>query len=200
MDLKSARKARYQYVTDRNSLLNVSPKTDYLLGLFSDDHLPYHLDADEETPTLAEMTEAAIKVLEGGRKGFFLFVEGGRIDHAHHATLAKKSLDETVELSKAVERALELTDERETLIVVSSDHAHTMSLAGYPVRGNDILGTAGTGTDGLPYSTLSYANGPGYKKEENGSRHNLSNDDMRKTNPFCFGKSELSIILIFGFR
>lgn len=56
-----------------------------------------------------------------------------------------------------------------------------MSVSGYPERGNSILGIAGQAKDKLPYSTISYANGPGYQKpEENGVRHNISNDDMRK--------------------
>ena len=57
-----------------------------------------------------------------------------------------------------------MTDINETLILVTSDHAHVMSIAGYPVRGNPILGIADVSdVDGLPYSTLSYANGPGYR-------------------------------------
>jgi alkaline phosphatase len=49
------------------------------------------------------------------------------------------ALDETVEFAKAVETAANLTDEEDTLIVVTADHAHTMSISGYPARGNDIL-------------------------------------------------------------
>jgi alkaline phosphatase len=64
---------------------------------------------------------------------------GGRIDHAHHDTKAHLALDETVEFAKAVQTAADLTDEEDTLIVVTADHAHTMSLSGYPARGNDIL-------------------------------------------------------------
>jgi alkaline phosphatase len=64
---------------------------------------------------------------------------GGRIDHAHHDTKAHLALDETVEFAKAVQAATDLTDEEDTLIVVTADHAHTMSISGYPARGNDIL-------------------------------------------------------------
>lgn len=66
-----------------------------------------------------------------------------------------------MEYSKAVKKARSLTSEEDTLIVVSSDHAHTMTVAGYPSRGNDILGTVDTanGMDGKPYTTISYANG-----------------------------------------
>lgn len=172
-----------EYVWNRDQLLNVSNTTDFLLGLFESSHCVYNLESDKTTePTLEEMTEAAIKILNKGENGFFLFVEGGRIDHAHHSTYAKKSLDETVEFSKAVQKAVDLTSSDDTLIVVTSDHSHTLSFSGYPTRGNDILGVAGTGTDGLPYATLSYANGPGYNVNSDGSRHNLSGDNMRKFN------------------
>lgn len=124
------------------------------------------------------MTETAIKILQKEPKGFFLFVEGGQIDFGHHANLAHKALDETVEFAKAIEAASKLTNEEDTLIVVTADHAHTMSMSGYPARGTDILGLYGRGEDGLPYATLSYANGPGYKNESTlGLRYNLSSDN-----------------------
>lgn len=90
-----------------------------------------------------------------------ILITGGRIDHAHHDSYARLALDETVEYGKAVKKAKELTREEDTLIVVSSDHAHTMTVAGYPSRGNDILGVVDTakGDDGKPYTTISYANG-----------------------------------------
>ncbi|KAF2886528.1 hypothetical protein ILUMI_19648, partial [Ignelater luminosus] len=124
------------------------------------------------------MTEKAIKLLSHGENGYFLFVEGGRIDHAHHSTKARKALNETVEFHKAIQVAVGMTNPEDTLIVVTSDHAHTMSLNGYPDRGNDILGIGGKARDKLPYTTLSYANGPGYRMEWLGSRHDVSKDDL----------------------
>jgi alkaline phosphatase len=49
-------------------------------------------------------------------------------------------LDETVEFAKAIKAAADMTEEEDTLIVVTADHAHTLSISGYPVRGNDIFG------------------------------------------------------------
>src|SRR5690606_20199780 len=94
--------------------------------------------------------------------------EAGRIDHAHHAGNAYRALTDTIALSDAVKAAVSMTDPRETLIVVTADHSHVFTIAGYPDRGNPILGK--TATDGvmakdslgLPYTTLSYANGPGF--------------------------------------
>jgi alkaline phosphatase len=104
-----------------------------------------------------------------------LLVEGGRIDHAHHWGNAYRALDETIALSDAVRVADTMTSADDTLILVTADHSHTLTFAGYPVRGNPILGkvrgTSGEEGDasqyahdalGKPYTTLSYANGPGY--------------------------------------
>ena len=65
---------------------------------------------------------------------------GARIDHAHHDTRAKKALDETVWMDRAVKKAMDLTDEEETLIVVTADHAHVFTMGGYSERGTNILG------------------------------------------------------------
>ena len=69
-------------------------------------------------------------------------VEGGRIDHAHHDSQAHRALDETVAMDEAVEAAMALTSQEDTLIVVTADHAHTMSISGYPMRGQEIIGEA----------------------------------------------------------
>lgn len=163
--------------------------------------MKYRLEADAAVqPTLAEMTEKAVRMLESGPNGYFLFVEGGLIDMGHHNTRARLALDETVELSKAVQVAADVTDERDTLIVVTSDHAHVMTMAGYPERGNDILGLSGlSGADGLPYATLGYANGPPAATAAananqnaatagcNATRNDLTNVDMSE-----YGESVLS--------
>lgn len=141
--------------------------TDHLLGLFERSHMRYEtdrrLDAAGE-PALADMTAKAIQLLRKNKKGFYLMVEGGRIDHAHHAGNAYRALHDTVALSRAVTRARELTSDADTLIIVTADHSHTLTIGGYPSRGNPILGKVDGAKDQLrlPYTTLSYANGPGW--------------------------------------
>lgn len=179
---KQARRANASYVWDRKGLLGVDANnTDFLLGLFDSSHMEYHMVANPDTePTLAEMVRAAVRVLGKADQGFFLFVEGGKIDLAHHKTRARRALDETIEFSKAVKMAQELTSPQDTLIVVTADHAHTMSISGYPTRGNDILGIAGmSNVDKKPFTTINYANGPGYKRPtKSGGRYDLTGDDM----------------------
>ena len=96
--------------------------------------------ATANDPTLEDMTRAAITMLQKETNGYVLLVEGGRIDHAHHGGTAKISFEETLQFDKAIEAALSMTNRQDTLIIVTADHAHTMSISGYPERGNDLLG------------------------------------------------------------
>ncbi len=163
-----------QYITSADELASLMPDTS-VLGLFSDEHMTYVAERGDETsePSLAEMTGAAIDRL-AGNEGYFLMVEGGRIDHAHHDGKPGYALLETQEFARAVETALRKVDLGDTLILVTADHSHVFTMAGYPVRGNPILGlvvgndkageSRGEPTlaaDGKPYTTLGYANGPG---------------------------------------
>ncbi|XP_064555971.1 alkaline phosphatase, tissue-nonspecific isozyme [Drosophila montana] len=145
-----------------------------LLGLFSDSHMAYHLAASKDQPRLCDMTEAAIKRLEQQPNGYFVFIEGGRIDHGHHETRAGYALDEMLELDAAIETAVRLTNARDTLIVVTADHSHTLSMAGYANRGTAILGLdpSQRDLDGIPYSTLNYAIGKWQSLNKAGKREN----------------------------
>jgi alkaline phosphatase len=175
-----AAQPRSQHVWKRDDLLRVDPATtDHVLGLFEPDHMRYDVDRARDAggePTLAEMTSKAIEVLRRNRKGYFLMVEGGRIDHAHHEGNAYRALTDTIAFSEAVRTAAALTNARDTLILVTADHSHVMTIAGYPARGNPILGLVkGPGASGptldvggRPYATLSYANGPGFVIRDGG--------------------------------
>ncbi|XP_059227000.1 alkaline phosphatase [Stomoxys calcitrans] len=161
----SSKQSPTTFAFSRQHLIDIDTNaTDNLLGIFANSHMSYNLDNDGSQPSLKEMTATAIKVLKKNSNGFFLFVEGGRIDHAHHETKAKKALDETVQFDAAIQQAYELTSPEDTLIVISADHGHTMTINGYPLLGNSItgVGTDNTDIDLLPYTTLSYANGPAF--------------------------------------
>ncbi|PVD34537.1 hypothetical protein C0Q70_05812 [Pomacea canaliculata] len=161
--------AKAAYVWNKEQFDAVDPQTtDYVLGLFNPSHMEYELKRNPyNEPSLSEMVVKAIQILQKNPKGFFLLVEGARIDHAHHDNYAKLALAETVALDDAVGAALNLTREEDTLIVVTADHSHVFNIAGYPSRGNDILGLVDViekgeePLDGMPYATLSYGNGPG---------------------------------------
>ncbi|MDY7097030.1 MAG: alkaline phosphatase [Pseudomonadota bacterium] len=147
-----------------------------VLGLFSSSHMTYVADLKEgsQEPSLTDMTAAALTKLKSDPDGFYLMVESGRIDHAHHDGRAGYALEETVEFARAIQYAIDNTDPEETLIMVTADHSHVFTIAGYPKRGNDILGLVVPpsgdisnteeplpANDGKPYTTLGYGNGPG---------------------------------------
>jgi len=145
-----------------------------VFGLFSSSHMQYDANravSEQSQPSLSQMVLKALEILRNDSDGFMLIVESGRIDHAHHAGNAYGALAETLELSNAVQVAKDLTNPSETLIMVTADHSHVMTFSGYPGRGNPILGKvvstggveAAPAGDGLPYTTLGYANGPGFR-------------------------------------
>jgi len=69
------------------------------------------------------------------------FTSGGRIDHAHHYNNAYRALDETLALEEAVEAVMKEVDLTETLLVVTADHSHVLTLGGLAThRGNPIFG------------------------------------------------------------
>ena len=172
-------------------LASDEPVDGQLMGLFEPSHMKYEADRQRDPgnePSLRDMTALAVKQLADNDQGYFLLVEAGRIDHAHHFSNAYRALTDTVALSDAVQWAVENVDLADTLIVVTADHSHTMTISGYPRRGNPILGTVETepgkpilDATGVPYTTLSYANGPGYKKQRpNLSKINTQDPDYQQ--------------------
>ncbi|HHQ4712345.1 alkaline phosphatase [Aeromonas veronii] len=171
-DLTAEMKAQgYSYVTNQSELAKVT--SGKVLGLFSSkSHLDYELDrvakgAANTQPSLSEMTAKAIDLLSKNSQGYFLMVEGGRIDHALHGTNAKRSLTDAVALDEAVKTALGKVDLSNTLIVVTADHDHTMTINGYSAKGNPVLdlvkngdGSTQNDVDGKPFTTLVFGNGP----------------------------------------
>jgi alkaline phosphatase len=121
----------YEVVTDRAGMMKAG-KDKPLLGVFHKGHLPYTLDQmndkdlQAKVPTLAEMTEKALELLEANEKGFLLQVEGARVDHAAHANDAASILWDQLAFDDAVKVALEFQKRHpETLVVVTSDHGNS---------------------------------------------------------------------------
>ena len=161
------------FVWNLEAFKNLSrDETGKVLGLFEPSHMQFEADRDKDPagePSLTEMTQFAIDRLSQNDKGYFLLVEGGRIDHAHHFGNAYRALEDTKALDEAVAAAVAATNPEDTLILVTADHSHTFTISGYPPRGNPILGKVEQATSPvfpdanvLPYTTLGYANGPGY--------------------------------------
>ena len=177
-DLTSEWQQMYEngvYVIDQAGFDAIDTETtERVFGLFNESHMQYEADRANDIagePSIAEMTEKAINILDNNDKGFFLMVESGRIDHGHHAGSAYNALTDTLAFEAAVKAAYENTNPEETLILVTADHSHVFTIAGYPKRGNPILGKVvnvgsdepATAADDMPYTTLGYTNGLGHQ-------------------------------------
>ncbi|MEY4255357.1 MAG: hypothetical protein RLZZ141_584 [Pseudomonadota bacterium] len=170
-------------VMNVHELKSLDPaKVDHVLGLFGQENLPYEVDRatqGADTPTLTQMATTAVDILSKNPKGYFLMVEGGRIDMGSHAGNAYRALTETEEFSKAITAVMAKVDMKDTLIIVTADHSHGLVISGYASRNDPILGlaadegTGGLARDSRPYAVLSYATGPGGADGEN-HREDLS--------------------------
>lgn len=157
------KRAGYTYVWNISGFNGLRPAHRPVLALFERGHMEYEADRASDfggEPSVAEMTMKAIQLLRGnGRgQGYFLMVESGRIDHAHHEGNAYRALTDTQALDEAIGAAIAMVDLRDTLIIVSADHSHVFNIAGYPMRP----------LQELPYKVNSFS--PGY--EEAKSRGN----------------------------
>ena len=180
----------YTYVKDLTTF-NAAPSAagTKIIGLFdqalAQGHMSYELDRDPALePSLAQMTAKSIDILSKNTNGYFLMVEGGRIDHALHGTNAMRALADTIAFDDAIKVALDKVDLTNTLIVVTADHDHTMAFNGYSHLGNNILGKTtdyrtknlAKAADGKPYTTLVFGNG-GAAAQRKDVRDDLTNVD-----------------------
>ncbi len=172
--------AGYRYAGNKAEFDALSAGDGKVAGLFTGSHMAYDLDRDAaKEPSLAEMTTKAIDVLAARQKGFFLMVEGGRIDHALHETTARKALQDTVAFDAAIRGALDKLNTidpglKNTLVVVTADHDHTLVLNGYAKRTGPssdsnpgvlgllksyVNGATATDVGGNPYTILGFGTG-----------------------------------------
>lgn len=145
-----------------------------VLGLFDASHMQYEFDRTDE-PSLAEMTSMAITALDQNEAGYYLEIEGGRVDHANHAGNLHRSVTDGAAFAEAVQMAMDMTDPAETLILVTADHEHAIAFNGYCGRGTPVTGlcmdvdpagemhldTPVLGDDGKPYTVAGFLNGAG---------------------------------------
>ena len=137
-----AAKSGYRTVRTRNEFLSLKPSDEKIITHFTDDYLHLAIDnADgkHDEPTIEEMTAKALELLEGPR-GFFLMVEGARIDWAGHANDAASNIQDTLALDGAVKIAMDFLAKHpgETLVTVTGDHETGGLSMGYSGAGYAI--------------------------------------------------------------
>ena len=167
-----------------------------ILALFSESHMAYEIEREKDRwgePSIAEMTELAIAILSRNPRGYFLMVEGGRIDHAAHANRARRAVTDLLAFDDAVKAGLDsLRQFPNTLIVVTGDHeTGGMAINGYPpieVGGIELF-QAPAGDDSPDIVT--FATGPGGDRDS--SRESVQSDpDFQPLQPALVNRSSAS--------
>ncbi|QEW18543.1 Alkaline phosphatase precursor [Marinibacterium anthonyi] len=195
--LARAQAAGIQYAHDKDTLAALD-KSKPILGMWTDSHASYAVDRPDSEPSLADMTKAAIEYLSQNEDGYYLEIEAGRVDHANHAGNAYRAVTDGEAWAEAVAMADQLTDDEDTLLIVTADHEHAIAFNGYCGRGSDILGLCMgvsqkgiendgeplTAADGKPYTVIGYLNGSGSVLKEqadgtfSGGRGDLTQDQV----------------------
>jgi alkaline phosphatase len=116
----------YDFIETRDEMMNQSkPK---VWGMFADNDMSYEMDREvihPEQPSLAEMTAKAIELLSKNQKGFFLFVEGSKIDWASHANDPIGVISDMLAYDEAVRVALDFASkDQRTLVMGFTDHGN----------------------------------------------------------------------------
>lgn len=170
----------YQYVWKDADFQKVNPtRQQRLLGVFETDHMAWESRRAQDElgePSLTEMTEKAIRVLQAFSlargKPYFLVVEGAQIDKAQHENWGYGAITEMLAFDAAIKRALEIVDISKTLIVVTADHSHTLSINSDAPYESNVLGLAkdrrgrpARDSYGNFRTLITFANGPGYRQD-----------------------------------
>jgi alkaline phosphatase len=188
----------YTYVTDKTALANIVPSASTkILGLFTASHMSYDYDRQQNQsstePSLSDMTSKAIDVLAQNSNGFYLMVEGGRIDHALHDTNPTRAVYDTIAFDTAIQTALTKMATIDpglanTIVVVTADHDHTISLGGYAMRSDPVRNPAGvlgvsknvatkrpdlSTNDVSPFPIINFGNGATSGGTDDGSTNSL---------------------------
>jgi len=156
----------YTFVADRDGLLelDITPEMK-LIGLFIGGDLSFELTRLPTEPSLLEMTGRALELVSQNPQGFFLLVEGSRIDRAGHTNSLKELVGEVLMFDQVVGLALDFARENpDTLVVVTADH----ETGGLTITGGDPAGEnvtyAWTSTAHTGSMVPIYAFGPGAER------------------------------------
>jgi len=130
-DLFSAYQSKgYQVVKTRDEMLKTA-NNQPILGVFSEDGLPYSIDrasdeaVEKTVPSLAEMTQKAIDKMKDNPKGFVLQVEAGKVDWAAHANDIAGLLYDQVAFDEAIKVAIDFAEkDKNTLVIITTDHGN----------------------------------------------------------------------------
>ena len=112
-------------IRTKNELLKLTKNTNKVWGLFAEESLPYDIDRKKEDPSLAELTKKAIEILSNNKNGFFLMVEGSKVDWAAHSNATIALTSDIKSFDDAVKSAIDFAKtNKDTLVIVAADHGN----------------------------------------------------------------------------
>lgn len=130
-DLYAAYKAKGYQVVKSRSEMQQATTSQPILGVFSEEGLPYYVDRNsdenlkEVIPTLAEMAEKAIDRMKGHKNGFVLQIESGKVDWAAHANDIAGLIHDQIAFDEAVKVAMDFAEkDQQTLVIITTDHGN----------------------------------------------------------------------------
>ena len=146
VDNETAAQSGFEVLTNRTEMLNMdSSESNKIAGFFGDGHIPYEYDGVGTLPHLSEMAEFAFNFLDRDPDGFFLLIEGGRIDHACHGNDIERAIHEIIEFENTIEQIKLLIEDRDDIVlIVTADHE---------TGGLEVLSENGQGS----YPTVSWS-------------------------------------------
>jgi len=174
--LDEMRAEGFAVLSDRKDFEKADFASGPVIGVFNATHMNFEHDRQTRNivePSIAEMTVKTLKQLSKNEKGYFLMVEGGRVDHANHGANLHRTVTDGQAFAEAVKAVMKMTNSKDTLLIVTADHGHTLTFNGYCGRGAPITGlcyqvdpvgerykdTPNLAKDGMPYAVANYING-----------------------------------------
>lgn len=130
-DMYAAFKAKGYQVVKTKSEMETASNSQPVLGVFSEDGVPYYVDRNSDEnlkstiPSLAEMSQKAIDRMKDHKKGFVLQIESGKVDWAAHANDIAGLIHDQIEFDEAVKVAIDFAEkDKETLVIITTDHGN----------------------------------------------------------------------------
>lgn len=163
--LREAKKLGWTVVTNRRELARV--KRGRVLGLFAEENMPFYGDRAHypDTPTLLEMTQKAVELLEQDPDGFVLLAEAGKVDWALHDNEAGPTLWEMVNLDETLAYLWQGAQQRgDTLLYVNADHETGMPGFEYRHLDRDTWAHKSAQGEMLYGKNTDYVNYPYYQR------------------------------------
>jgi len=191
----------YEIARNKSELENTPAwKAPRLLGIFSSGNLAFadEIESAGSQPSLAEMVQQAIQLLQYNRKGYLLIVDAGLVGKAAIQNEGERMLRELLTLDKAVAAAMGYAGENALVLVAGKQNIGGMKLNGYPFRNDRGVAVVGINSQGIP--SITWSTGPGSRSQTpaTDSVPSPANEPSAYPTPVAVGVAEDGIIVGSG--